>query len=67
MGPRKAAATWAHPHRMTRPGSTEVHQGFIALNMLMWHRIDEERDGESFMGVERVSWQRNSSILFLKY
>ena len=26
-----------------------------ALNRLMWHRIDEERDDKSFMGVERVS------------
>jgi hypothetical protein len=26
------------------------------LNMLMWHRINEERDDKSFMGAERVSW-----------
>jgi hypothetical protein len=34
--------------------------GFItvswALNRLMWHCIDEERDDKSFMGIERVSW-----------
>jgi hypothetical protein len=35
--------------------------------MLTWHCIDEERDDESFMGVERVSWGSNSSALFLKY
>jgi hypothetical protein len=39
----------------------------MALNMLMWHRIDKERDEESFMGVERASWRRNSSALFPKY
>jgi hypothetical protein len=27
-----------------------------ALNVLMWHRINEVRDDKSFMGVERVSW-----------
>jgi hypothetical protein len=29
------------------------------LNMLTWHCIDKERDDESFMGVERVSWGWN--------
>jgi hypothetical protein len=37
-----------------------VSVGFIrvlwALNRLMWHRIDEERDDKSFMRIERVSW-----------
>ena len=36
--------------------------GFIrvswALNMLVRHRIDEERDDKSFMRVERVSWDK---------
>ena len=27
-----------------------------AINMLIWHCIDEERDDESFMRVEIVSW-----------
>jgi len=35
--------------------------------MLMWHRINKERDDKSFMGVERVSYGWNSSALFLKY
>jgi hypothetical protein len=38
----------------------------MALNILMWHRINEERDNKSFMGVEIVSCGRNSSSLFLK-
>jgi len=33
-----------------------------ALNMLIWHCIDEERDDESFMRVERVSWYTVSII-----
>jgi hypothetical protein len=38
-----------------------------ALNMLTWHRVNEERDDKSFIGVERVSWGWNSSALFSKY
>jgi hypothetical protein len=32
----------------------------------MWHYINEERDDKSFMGVERVLWGWNSSVMFPK-
>ena len=45
----------------------EFHKASWTLNTLTWHCIDKERDDESFMGVERVSWGWNSSALFSKY
>ena len=45
----------------------KFHRVSWALNTLTWHCIDEERDDESFIGVERVLWGRNSSARFLKY
>jgi hypothetical protein len=37
------------------------------LNVLTWHCIDEEKDDESLMGAEIVSWEWNFSALFPKY
>ena len=45
----------------------KFHRVSWALNTLTWHCIDEERDDESFIGVERISWGWNSSALFSKY
>jgi hypothetical protein len=38
-----------------------------ALNVLMWHCINEVRDDKSFIEIERVSWRWNYSALFSKY